>query len=321
MDLFAAIVVVVASWRYRLGVALGVAATVISAIVDPLGQGAWNFLLGLPVLTGVRRGNLALALVYMFLTGPVQWYLMQARSTGTGLVEGLWDALFWVFWFGVLWIVGLGMRAIERGAVARERALQQERAQRLAVDLHDTVSQSLAQLALSLETASGGAGIAPGEAEELAERARAANGMIRDVTTLLHTGNTDPLPGITLRDAIATGVAELRRRGFEVGATMDGAAELPEDLSLAAGAVVREALNNVLRHGVVGSRCVVAVDENDGELEISVINPFKASSAPRTEGLGIRGMQMRARLARGEVDSRGVGDSWICEARFPIPVR
>ncbi|HMR48300.1 MAG TPA: histidine kinase [Arachnia sp.] len=323
MDVVACAAVFLSVWKLRPGIAVVVLVNAALVFLDPDGLGMGVYLCGIPVMVAVRHGKFSWAVVVMVLTAPLSWYVMMLRGGVRNLGEAAWNALFWVFWFGVLWIVGLGMRAIERGAVARERAQQQERAQQLAVDLHDTVSQGLAQLALGLESASapGGGGVTAEEAGVLAERAREANAMIRDVTTLLHAGGVDPLPGITLEDALVRGGGELRRRGFEVREVVEVPVDLPEDLSLAAGAVVREALNNVLRHGVAGSRCVVVVDAGEDELEISVINPFKAPSVPRRGGLGVQGMQMRARLARGRVDSRGVGDSWICEARFPIRVR
>jgi signal transduction histidine kinase len=140
-------------------------------------------------------------------------------------------------------------------AVRREAA-QQER-QRLARDLHDSVTQTLYSISLIAEVLPRVWERHPEEGQRQVDELRTlARGALAEMRTLLHELRPATLTAIELG-------ALLRQLGEAVGAqarlpvttTVEGlhARRLPPDVQVACYRIAQEALNNVVRHAHAGN--------------------------------------------------------------------
>jgi NarL family two-component system sensor histidine kinase YdfH len=196
--------------------------------------------------------------------------------------------------------------------------------QRIARDLHDTLSQGLAGLILQLEAADAHLG------QQRTERARVivADAMAQARLTLadarraiddLRTTTPDD-PGSAIcrevaRFSEASGIAAECRIAPDLG-PIEGVGET-------ALRIVSEALTNAARHAQA-QRVTVTVACEDGALLMTIMDDgcgFDPTTVPDAH-FGLLGMRERARLAGGQVELRsqpGAGTTVI--ARLPLEAR
>jgi len=193
-------------------------------------------------------------------------------------------------------------RLAERGATL---AAVEER-NRIARDLHDTLAQSLAAIALQLESAQllaeqGEAARARETIERTLQLTRAA---LDDARRSVLELRAPPLEGVGLLDAIRVLGRDLRARdGAPIAVSVEGAEgadALPAAVESGLFHIAREALANAARHARV-SAVSVLLERRGGDVELRVSDDgvgFDVAAIPPGR-FGLVGMSERARLLGG----------------------
>jgi two-component system NarL family sensor kinase len=211
--------------------------------------------------------------------------------------------------------------AVERARLAEEglRAARLEERNRLAREIHDTLAQQLAGVALQLDTADV---LLPRRPREAHERVRAAMALTREALhearrSVQDLRGASPLEGRTLSEALGDLAA---RFTHETGirtrvATSAILPALPSDAETALYRVAQEALTNVRKHAGARS-ALVSLEIAEGDALLLCILDDGHGLAPGWEespGYGLIGMQERAGLLGGEltVESAGGGGAKV----------
>jgi signal transduction histidine kinase len=240
--------------------------------------------------------------------------------------------------FGVLlgvplW-VGWAARARRERAAAESRRRVDEERLRVARELHDVVSHSIAMVNFR-------AGVALHVLDRRPEEARAALEAIRQgsagamqelraaLGVLRGPGRPAraPLPGLGQLGELVAGVAEA---GQAVELVVEGdPGELPPAVDLAAYRVVQESLTNVVRHAGPAAATVrvaygpsevtVEVTDDGNGLELAAgRQPTDSDRQTRRSGQGLVGMRERVAAAGGELDAGPrAGGGFRVTARLP----
>jgi len=184
---------------------------------------------------------------------------------------------------------------------------QEEERRRLARELHDETCQTLAALALRLDTALGALGT-PGAAEGVREARELATRTLEEIHRLIFDLRPSVLDDLGLLAAIRWYAAHhLEQAGLSVRCELEepGVA-LPPELETAVFRAVQEALSNVLRHSEAETVLVELRREGDW-LEVAIeddgcgFEPQAFSRAGESgQGLGLLGMRERMELLGGE---------------------
>jgi signal transduction histidine kinase len=189
---------------------------------------------------------------------------------------------------------------------SRELSILEER-NRLARDLHDSVTQKLFGVILTAEAAAtllernaGEAGVQLGRLRELA---REAMDELRSVIFELRPPEleTEGL-ATTLRKHV-----DVLRRVYrrEIGLELSGTPRLPPRADAEVFRIAQEALQNALRHADAG-RIDVRLDARDGSLLLTVADNGAGfdpgAPALRSRRLGLTSMEERARAVGGTLD-------------------
>lgn len=280
------------------------------------------------------------------------------------------DALLSVpVWLGATLLAGEGARnrraffaeAHQRAAEAERTKEEEERRRageeriRIAREVHDVVSHSIAMINVQ-------AGVAAHLLDSDPEQARTALVAIRDAsrdalrdlrTTLGVLRDVDgavddrtPTPGLARLDDL---VERTRAAGLDVVVTTDGTVRpLPAGVDVAAYRIVQEAVSNVLRHAAA-STVTIAIDHGADTLTVTVDDdgvgdtrppasagtattrpPEQAAPASTTQrvtqasmsgGNGIRGMHERAAVLGGVVETgTSPQGGFRVSARLPLEV-
>jgi two-component system NarL family sensor kinase len=184
--------------------------------------------------------------------------------------------------------IGLAVERARLAEAAATSARAEERA-RMAREVHDTVAQDLAAIALQLDA--GRIETARALAGDALERVRATVGLLRG----------DPLGGRALGAALA---ALARRVASESGLRVAFRGEAPP---LAAAVerelyrIAAEALANATRHAAA-RRVEIGLETRDGEIVLRVADDgIGFDPAAPTPRYGVVGMNERARAAGGSV--------------------
>ncbi|WP_153504007.1 sensor histidine kinase [Cumulibacter manganitolerans] len=240
------------------------------------------------------------------------------------LTDGWWgelpvDAAGWVLLALVpsagsvaAWAIGrLHRRALDDRAAALTRAAEDERA-RIAGDMHDVVSHSLAVIVAQAE---GGRMTTPDRSarevlQVIGDTGRAALADMRSMLGVLRetpASRADPQPGVPDLRALA------ERSGASF--TESGHARaIPAGVGLAAYRITQEALTNALKHGV--GPATVRLSWEAG-LSITVANPAAATGGDGS-GSGLQSMRQRAESVGGTVEAGRRGTEWVVRAVLPV---
>jgi signal transduction histidine kinase len=204
----------------------------------------------------------------------------------------------------------LEARVAERTAqvVAQQRTLAvYEDHQRLARDLHDSITQTLFSVSLGMRHVRGLAQRDPAAATEaLAEQEAAVRGALSEMRGLL-AQLRGPLPAddapTDLAQALRGHCAGLAQpAGLTVALDAPPALLLPASLAGEVLSMAREALHNIVKHaGVADATCALAVQGDWLTLTVQDAGRGFDPAAP-ADGLGLAGMKERAAALGGTVE-------------------
>ncbi|HZD02719.1 MAG TPA: histidine kinase [Actinomycetes bacterium] len=285
---------------------------------------------GWPVYLGAFAGLVALVsgVARARLWVPLATLGGVGMALATGPPEG-WQAVRMTT-VGLVWAVVAVLAA--RGAQVRRRLAEEEAASRvvaerlrIARELHDVLSHSLASISLQ-------AGIGLHLVDRQPQQARQALRTIRQASVdalaqaraalaVVRGTGGDPAAAPGLADLGAL-VASVRASGLrvELDADLDGR-PVPELIGAIAYRVVQEALTNVMRHGGPGAHARARVGRVHDWLQIDVTDDGAgAAAAPaRGPGHGLRGMAERVSAVGGELRAGPApGGGFGLHARLPL---
>jgi signal transduction histidine kinase len=203
-------------------------------------------------------------------------------------------------------------KAAEHHALAQQShhlALLEER-QRLARELHDSITQSLYGLVMLTEA--GQAQLeehgSPAARHTFGRIGDTARQVIKEIRLFIHQLR----PAVLEREGLV-GALHLRLAAVEGRANIhaslraDEALRLPPEVEAALYQIAQEALNNTLRHASATSVTVTLRQAaDDVELEICDNGHGFAPDAPRNGGMGLDNMQARAEALGGTLVLRSV---------------
>jgi len=211
----------------------------------------------------------------------------------------------------------------EAQAQLSARLLDAQEHERLSIsrELHDEVGQSLGALLVDMGRLSA---ILPSDDSVVQDQIRkirllaeSSVSAVRNIALLLRPSMLDDLGLVA---AIEWQAREISRRSdveVEVQAE-EISSDLREDLKTCIYRITQEALNNVARHS--GARhASVTIRVDDRQIEVGIRDDGKGFDPRHSRGLGILGMEERARLLHGslQVASRP-GTGTEITARLPL---
>ncbi|TYK53260.1 sensor histidine kinase [Actinomadura decatromicini] len=196
------------------------------------------------------------------------------------------------------------VRDLQIAGVELARAATVQERLRAARDLHDLLGHSLAAILLKCELARRLAGADPERARrelaEVVEMAERARGDLRAATG----GEAD----LSLDGEVASARSVLTAAGVETDADhapLDG--RVDGEVSAVLGAVLREAVTNVLRHSAA-TRCAILTERDGDAVRLVVENDGVDPDAPRTPpGSGIGNLTTRLAAHGGTLSARADG--------------
>ncbi len=190
--------------------------------------------------------------------------------------------------------------ADERRAGARAALTAQERERlRIGRALHDEAGQTLTAITLEIERAA--AQGPPAQREQMARLAAELHASLDEIRRISRDLRPEALDDLGLINALIALTSRVDRQS-ELRIERRLSVDLPPvstELELVIYRVAQEALTNVLRHAQA-SRCTVALEENNGEIQLSVSDDG-IGMPPQLDGetIGIEGMRERALLGGG----------------------
>ncbi|KQO62802.1 hypothetical protein ASF23_07630 [Curtobacterium sp. Leaf261] len=291
------------------------AIAIVAGVVGAHGRALPRYL-ALPVI-GVASALAAFAMTVPTLRRPDVWgsWTGSGQSPRQDLVV---IALALIGVGGIAWAIGVGIGSAWRVSAARtglahaeqqleetsfELRVAEDRA-RIARDVHDSLAHSLAIVVSQAQGASAVAVTDPTAQQALDDIAEVGRDALGDVRRLVERIREDDVttPRATLADLPAL-VVQMREVGMD--ATLVELGD-PEDLApsqeLAVFRIVQESLTNALKHGGRTSTVRVVLEWRGPGLALFVTSTGSTPLVPgAAAGVGIRGMEERARLAGGWV--------------------
>ncbi|MEO6527945.1 MAG: GAF domain-containing sensor histidine kinase, partial [Gemmatimonadaceae bacterium] len=229
----------------------------------------------------------------------------------------------------LLYTVGtLVSLAIERTRLAArdaELAAAEER-NRIARDIHDTIAQQLAGIAMQLESAEAfvGANNDPRAATTIRRALDLTRAALHDARRSVLELRTSPLAGRDLLSAVRALPREIGQAlGRDVNVVVTGSGmmqRLPTALEIGLYRIVCEAMTNAMRHA--GATTIsVHVDRRGKRVKARVTDDgagFELDAVPQTR-FGLLGMNERARLLGGALRIESApGSGTTIEATIPV---
>ena len=201
---------------------------------------------------------------------------------------------------------------------ARLLQVRDEERRRIARELHDSIGQLLAALAMNIGSLNRDPQRLPPEvARIVTESINLLEQVSREIRTMSHLLHPPLLEEVGLASTLRWYVDGFSQRsGIAVDLQIStGAERLPPDTELTVFRLVQECMANIHRHS--GSKTAsIRIDANDGWLNLEVndagkgIPPEKQKAGLNGQlGVGIRGMRERLRLLGGtlEISSNSAG--------------
>jgi signal transduction histidine kinase len=206
----------------------------------------------------------------------------------------------------------------ERLAVVEER-------ERLARELHDSVTQALYSVNLYAEAARRAIELGKQEAalQNLDEVRNMAREAVVDMRLLIFELRPPALEEEGLAAALQARLGSVETRaGLEIALQVDGERRLPPAVEEELFWITQEALNNVVKHARAQG-VTVRLELGDEEVRLEVRDDgagFELTKAERSGGVGLRSLQERVARIPGELvieSAPGEGTSVKVRARVP----
>lgn len=213
---------------------------------------------------------------------------------------------------------------------ARLMQLQDEERRRIARELHDSVGQTLAALAMNLS-------LVRGDVERLSSIAVALNDsenlvrdMSKEVRTISHLLHPPLLDEAGLASALRWCVdGFVQRSHIKVDLDMPrDFARLPGEMETAIFRVVQECLTNIHRHSESPVAKIV-LRERHKEVVVEIGDRGKGISQEKlqdlassgTPGVGVRGMRERLRQLGGTLEIKSTSSGTVVTVRLPTELK
>lgn len=320
---------------YLLASAATLALVLLPPLQDPNGfayaavllPSAMLFALLLYTVAGQVSRTPALAALGVALVGVVAVLVRLWQPTSWGGSTGSYEPWVWRLGLSValgavvacLWTLGrlsgvrrLFLDGLREKAQRAEQDRLRERAEaaraerdRIRREMHDVVSHSLAVI---VSHAEGGRLQDPDGtgAQAFATIGQVGRESLRDMRALLGVLQDEPGAGTEPQPRLADLpdlLDRVRAAGLEVTVEHQGTpGELRPAVDLAAFRVVQEALTNVFKHAGAGARAAVTLSWQDDQVVLSVTDDGAGARVPHA-GVGLTGMQERARLVGGTLEA------------------
>ena len=184
-----------------------------------------------------------------------------------------------------------------------EKVAQRER-DRLARELHDSVTQALFAATIKAEALTLDGELPVRSAEAVEDVRRLTRGALAQMRTLLLELRADPLEDIPIRQLLRHLVESTESRvGTAVSLAVRGDAAVPPALNGTLYRIVQEALNNVARHAGAANAWVV-LDGGPGAIHLVVGDDGRGldPAAVDPSHLGLRSMRERAHESGATLD-------------------
>ena len=211
---------------------------------------------------------------------------------------------------------------------ARLLQLQDDERRRIARELHDSVGQTLAALAMNLSAVRL-------DFERIAQTASAlvdSENLVRDMSTEVRTISHLLHPPL-LDEAGLSSALRWYVEGFAVRSKIKVDLDLPEDLGrlpreseTAIFRVVQECLTNIHRHSE-SPVAKIRLRQRDQEVQVEIADRGKGIPPEKQEhllstgapGVGIRGMRERLRQLGGTLEINSNGTGTVVIVKLPVP--
>jgi two-component system, NarL family, sensor histidine kinase UhpB len=200
---------------------------------------------------------------------------------------------------------------------------QEEERARIARELHDSVGQHIADLAITMTSirrapAVRHAGL-EAEFQRLYEQTVGLFSNVRSISHELHPSVLRHAGLVAALQSFCEGTRE--RLGINVQFDARGVEPLPDDVALCAYRIAQEAVTNSALHGGA-KEARLTLQRADGHLLVSVKDSgggFDLEAARRKGGLGLLSMEERARLMQGSFELTSGPEGTTITARLPVP--
>ena len=203
---------------------------------------------------------------------------------------------------------------------------QEAERMRLARELHDDLSQSLALLAVELDLL----GQQTPAGSVVSERMLEFSAQVRNLSSGVHRISHELHPAKLEQLGLVAAV-----RGFakELGAAHQMAIEcefhdvprgLPDEIALCIYRIVQEGLQNVVKHSnAISAKVALRADKKELSLEISDQGSgFDSGVTTGNSSLGLVGMRERVRLVHGHISVQSrKGEGTKIDVRVPLPAQ
>jgi len=219
----------------------------------------------------------------------------------------------------------LAQQAVDELSGRLMNAQEKERA-RLARELHDDLSQSIALLAIQLGMLQTNASDIGHVKDQLGQLVSDTQRLSKDVHRISHQLHPSKLVDLGLEAALRGFCREFSAaHGLRIDLVADGLpTDLSQDISLCLYRIAQESLQNVLKHSGA-SLAEVSLGSGAAEVRLSVCdngNGFDLAAAKAKGGLGLVSIGERLQRLRGKVDIiTAVGEGTKVEITIPIGVR
>jgi signal transduction histidine kinase len=204
---------------------------------------------------------------------------------------------------------------------AREQATFDER-QRLARELHDTVSQMIFSASVLAQTLPQIQKKDPQRAQQQLEEVVQLNrSALSEMRSLLFELRPSNLMRMSLEDLYnQLAIAVRGHRPINIGITVEVSEPLPEDVHLGLYRIVQEAFNNIVKHSEA-TEASVSLSVKDGQLVLEIRDNGRGFDTDKAaSGFGLEGMKERVSLMNATLQvSSQPGKGTFITVTQPIP--
>lgn len=320
-------------WASQSWVAVVVDALVLAgALLVVLGHdgGLVVLLAGLGLGTGLPAAHVGLGVyaplvVVMHLVWGQRWR-PAGGVTLAGVAAGLWSSrragttgqwhaavALWAVLFVAAWLVG--WMASRRRVVAQHQlavALEDQRRQ-IVGELHDNVAHDLSVIVMRSHHARLEPGRAGQDLEFIGQTAARANRYLRNLMDLMQPAEL--VRPLRLSEMLRAGEQQLVDAGRAVSVTSEGDLGLvPQPVADGVARVLKEAVNNMVRHASGDQPCLVVLSVMPGRVSMGLTN---GCAGPVGSGLGLTGMRQRVEALGGTFHAGPSDGSWMVRVTIP----